>query len=448
MVELRNLKGTIDRGNEHCLIQNYVISVIKNAFERYGFNPLETPIIEFNDILSSKYAGGTEIVKEMYTLKDNGERDLALRYDLTVPLCRYIGINERSLKFPYKRYEIGKIYRDGPIKLGRLREFYQCDCDIVGSNDILYDAECLAVVSLVLKKLGKDFKIEINNRKLLTGIINEAGIQSENLASSIILSLDKMKKIGKKGVEEELIEKGVGPSTFEPIFKKIVIDNADINTNLKLVEYYESNLSNELASEGLEEIKQLLNYCEKMGIVDNIIFRPELARGLEIYTGSVFEVFFRDSEVKSSIAGGGRYDKIIGKFLDKDKKIPAVGISFGLEPIIADIMTDPDSYPYIERKKTSVEAMIIPIKVEIDEILPFITQLRNQGVKCELYNKKKKGVKEGLGLANFLGIPITIIIGKKELESGELTIKDMENEQQFTAPIDKMALKIKQILTK
>ena len=313
MVELRNLKGTVDKGNEQSLIQNYLLSIIKEEFERFGFNPLETPILEFNDILSSKYAGGEEILKEMYTLKDNGERDLALRYDLTVPLCKYIGMNERNIKFPYKRYEIGRVFRDGPIKLGRLREFFQCDADIIGSDNLIYDAECLAIIFNVLKKLGKDFYIEINNRKFLTGVLKQSGIQDDDLASSIILSIDKLNKIGFESVKKELIEKGIGGSAIEAVFNIISAEKGS-KSNSELIEFYEERLSGELALEGIEEIKTILKYCDKMGISQKIKFRPELARGLSIYTGPVFEAFFSDSQIKSSIAAGGRYDKIIGNF--------------------------------------------------------------------------------------------------------------------------------------
>lgn len=446
MVELRNLKGTVDKGNEQSLIQNHLLLLIKEEFERFGFNPLETPILEFNDILSSKYAGGEEILKEIYTLKDNGERDLALRYDLTVPLCKYIGMNERNLKFPFKRYEIGRVFRDGPVKLGRLREFYQCDADIIGSDKLIYDAECLAIISNVLKKLGKDFYIEINNRKFLTGVLKQSGIQDDDLASSIILSIDKLNKIGFKGVKKELIEKGIEKSAIESVFNVISVEKGSKNNN-ELIDFYEKRLSNELALEGIKEIKTILRYCDKMGISKNINFRPELARGLSIYTGPVFEAFFSDSQIKSSIAGGGRYDKIIGNFLEKDREIPAVGFSFGLEPLISDIMLVPESYPNIERKKTTVDVMLIPIKIELEELIPLITNLRNDGINCEMY-LKKKGIKSGLGLVNFLEIPISVIVGKKELESGTIVIKDMKNEQQYSVEISKAVLKIDMILKK
>ena len=446
MVELRNLKGTKDYDVPEKLLQNELLKIITGAYQAYGYNPLETPMIEFRDILSSKYAGGAEILKETYILSDNGERELALRYDLTVPFCRYVGMNERKMRLPFKRYEIGKVFRDGPIKLGRLREFYQCDADVVGSDNLIFDAEALAIMCTVYSKIA-DFKIEINNRKLLVGIIKDAGIESDDLASGIILSIDKYKKIGIKGIQDELMEKGIGPSTYEPIFEKIIVKDIDNKSNWELIEYYEKNLTNELALQGIEELKTVLNYCEKMGIADNIIFRPELARGLEIYTGTIFEAFFKNSKITSSIGAGGRYDKIIGKFLSKERIVPAVGFTVGLDVIMSELMDNPENYPLIKLRKTAVEVLVVPMRVELGNVLSIITELRDLGIKCELYTKKK-GIKGGLSLANSMNIPISIIIGKRELDEGMVTIKDMIKEEQFNVKIDKCSQKVKELLQK
>jgi histidyl-tRNA synthetase len=185
-----------------------------------------------------------------------------------------------------------------------------------------------------------------------------------------------------------------------------------------------------------------------MGISKKVKFRPELARGLEIYTGPIFEVFFLNSQVKSSIAAGGRYDKIIGNFLNKDKTVPALGFSFGIEPIIADMLIDAESYPNLIKKKTTVDILIVPIKIEYEDVIPIINKLRKKGLKCDIYMKKKKGLQGGLGLANFLGIPVTIIIGKKEIDSGKITIKNMVEEEQITVEMKKAPSAIKKMLKK
>ncbi|MHA1820810.1 MAG: histidine--tRNA ligase [Promethearchaeota archaeon] len=441
MVELRILKGTKDYSVKEKLLQNYILKVFTEVFQKYGFNPIETPILEFKDILVAKYAGGAEIVKEIYSLKDNGNRDLALRYDLTVPFCRFVGMN-RNLLFPFKRYEIGKVFRDGPVKLGRLREFYQCDADVVGSSNLLYDAECLAIMSDAFKMIGNEFYIEINNRKLLFGIIKQAGIESESLASSIILSIDKLKKIGEEGVKEELIQKGIGESTFQKIFDYINRKGA----NEELIKFYQDNLTNDLGREGIEEIVQVLDYCKKMGIADNIVFRPELARGLEIYTGTIFEAFFKNSKITSSIAGGGRYDKIIGKYLGQNKIVPAVGFSIGVDVILSDIINNPEAYPNIDIRETSVQVLIVPIRVKLSEIIPIATSIRNADIKCDIFTKKKKSLIDILGLANTLKIPIVLLVGKKELEQQKITLKDMKNEQQYSIELKNLNAKINEIL--
>lgn len=445
MVKLRNLKGTKDYEVTEKLIQNTLIDIIKEEYEKFGFNPLETPILEYFDILSSKYAGGAEILEETYTLRDNGDRELALRYDLTVPFCRYVGMKgARALKLPFKRYEIGKVFRDGPVKLGRLREFYQCDADVVGSGKLLFDAECLAIMCKIFERLGKPFKIEVNNRKLLIGIINEAGIEDDNLASSIILSIDKLKKIGPDGVKDELIEKGVPASVFNPIFDYISITG----DNGQLFDYYGENLNHKTGLKGLEELKTVFKYAEAMNIDQYLVFRPELARGLEIYTGTIFEAFFKESHISSSIGAGGRYDKIIGKFLGKNRKIPAVGFTIGIDVILSDILNAPNTYELFKMRKTAVDAMIIPIKIPYERILPIVTQMRNQGIKCEIYTRKKKGVQGGLGLADYYGIPVTVLIGSRELEANKLTIKDMIKEEQIQVSIEDAPSKIKEIIAK
>ncbi len=176
---LRNLKGTRDLNIKEKLIQNSIVRAFTEEFEVYGYNPLETPIMEFQDILASKYGGGAEILKEMYTFQDNGKRELALRYDLTVPFSRYVGMNP-DLTFPFKRYEFGKVFRDGPIKIGRYREFFQLDADMVGSESLIFDAECIAIVLGAAEKLGFDIYVELNSRKLLFGILQEIGVTSED----------------------------------------------------------------------------------------------------------------------------------------------------------------------------------------------------------------------------------------------------------------------------
>ncbi|MHA1109923.1 MAG: histidine--tRNA ligase [Promethearchaeota archaeon] len=436
---LRNLKGTRDLNIKEKIIQNSIVRAFSEEFEKYGYNPLETPIIEFQEILASKYAGGAEILKEMYTFQDNGNRELALRYDLTVPFSRYVGMNP-DLKLPFKRYEFGKVFRDGPIKIGRYREFFQLDADMVGSDSLIYDAESIAIVLGAADALGFDIFVELNSRKLLFGILQEIGITSEDLAAKIILSIDKLKKIGMKGVQDELVERGIGITTCEQIFEKLSVKGS----NQKKIEFLEKNLTDPLALEGLSEVKTILSYCKDMKIASKVKFRPELARGLEIYTGPVFEAFFKTSTITSSIAAGGRYDKIIGKFIGRDKKYPAVGISIGVDVILTEIMQNPDKYPKISKKETSVDVLLVPVKISVESLIPIMTKLRKGGIKCDF--SLDRNIRDSLGLASSFNIPICLILGKRELDAKMATIKNMVDGAQSQVKISNLLNSVQEIL--
>ena len=436
---LRNLKGTRDLNVKEKIIQISIVRAFTEEFEKYGYNPLETPIMEFQEILASKYGGGAEILKEMYTFQDNGKRELALRYDLTVPLSRYVGMNP-ELKLPFKRYEYGKVFRDGPIKIGRYREFFQLDADLVGSDSLIYDAECIAIVLGAASRLGFDIFIELNSRKLIFGILREIGITSEDLSSKIILSIDKLKKIGMNGVQEELIEKGIGISTSEQIFEKLNVKGS----NQKKIKYYEETLQDPIALEGLNEVKTILSYCKDMKIASKVKFRPELARGLEIYTGPVFEAFFKKSKITSSIAAGGRYDKIIGKFIGRDRKYPAVGISIGVDVILTEILQNPENYPQIKQRDTSVDVLLIPVKISIDILLPIMTKLRNAGINCDF--SLDRNIRDSLGLASSLNIPICLILGQRELDAKLITLKNMVDGTQSQIKISTLLNSVQEIL--
>ncbi|MBN2154822.1 MAG: histidine--tRNA ligase [Candidatus Lokiarchaeota archaeon] len=437
--DLRNLKGTRDLNVKEKLIQNFIVRAFTEEFEKFGYNPIETPIIEFQEILASKYAGGSEILKEMYTFQDNGKRNLALRYDLTVPLSRYVGMNPQLI-LPFKRYEFGKVFRDGPTKAGRYREFFQLDADVIGSNSLIYDAECLAIAAGAADKLGFDIYIELNSRKLLFGILRELGITSEELASQIVLSIDKLKKIGIKGVQDELGNKGIGVTTCEEIFKKINVKG----TNQKKIQFFEENLIHPLALEGITEVRTILSFCKDMKIAKKVKFRPDLARGLEIYTGPIFEVFFKNSTITSSIAAGGRYDKIIGKFIDRGKDYPAVGISVGVDVILTEILQNPEKYPKIKQNESSIDVLLIPVKIAVEKMIPLMSLLRNANIKCDF--SWDRNIRDSLGLASSLGVPICLILGKRELESKQVTLRNMRDETQTEIMISSVVNSVKKIL--
>ena len=268
---LKTPKGTRDFLPEDKIVRDKIVASLKEIFELYGYNPLETPALELYDTLASKYAGGAEILKEVYTLTDNAERKLGLRYDLTIPFARVIAMNP-EIKKPFKRYQIDRVWRDGPIKLGRYREFWQCDVDVVGIKSVRVDVELISLASTFFKKLGLDVTIFVNNRKLLNAMLDFAGVKKE-LQESVILSIDKLKKIGVDGVRKELEEKGIPDDS---IAKALGIFNIGESENNKIIEKLDQFLTNK---EGIEEIKELLKYCELFG-AKNVQLNISLARGL------------------------------------------------------------------------------------------------------------------------------------------------------------------------
>ncbi len=435
MVELAILKGTRDRLPEEQVLREEIVNVLKESFQLYGFQPATTPILELWEILASKYSGGEEILKETYKLTDQGQRELGLRYDLSVPLARLIGMNPRLSK-PFKRYEIGPCFRDGPIKKGRYREFVQCDADTVGVTSMLADAECLALAHCVFSKLGLDVYLEVNNRKLLSGILIAAGVPSE-LLSTAILSIDKMKKIGIEGVREELEMKGVSSELTDNIFDYFSLEGQ----YLEILNQLETRIDNTIGKQGILELRELYDYLTIFGIVDDVKLLYSLARGLEIYTGTVFEAFAKDPKVlDSSLCAGGRYDEIIGKFLNSDQAIPAVGISFGLDTI----------YDALAARQTPLmsktQVYLIPIKT-LNVCIEITTQLRQRGIPSEV-DLLNRNISRNLEYANRLQIPFVIIAGKRDLAQNTVTLKDMRKGTEETVKLDKIYSHLTKLMKK
>lgn len=435
MVELSILKGTKDRLPEEQILREKIVDVLKRAFKLFGFQPATTPILEPFDVLASKYAGGAEILKETYKLTDQGGRSLGLRYDLSIPLSRLVGMNP-NVGRPFKRYEIGNCFRDGPIKKGRYREFVQCDADTVGVSSMLADAECLALAHSIFSELELDVYLGVNNRKLLSGILIAAGVP-ENLISTTILSIDKMKKIGIKKIKKELETKGVSNDLTEEIFSFFEYEGPFIT----ILEQLESRIENAIGKEGIKELKELYRFLELFGIEKDVKLLHSLARGLEIYTGTVFEAFLKDvSILDSSLCGGGRYDKIIGAFLGVEDIIPAVGISFGLDTIF-DALSASDSPKY-----TSTQVYLIPIKT-LDWTIKLATQLRQNYIYTEV-DLMEKRLSKNLDYANRRKIPYVIIIGKRDLANDCVTLRSMKdgNEEQLSS--DKIITRLNELISK
>lgn len=420
-MELKNIKGSFDFLPQEQKIRNNIMDTLKKNFEKYGYLPLETPIICYYDLLSYKYDESAEILNEIYTLTDQGNRDLGLRFDLTVPFCKVIGM-QKDLRLPFRRYEIGKVFRNGPVKAGRSREFYQCDVDVVGIDNRLIEAEQINMAIDTYKDLGINVKAVWNNRKIMAGLIKEASIDEE-LIDEVILSLDKMDKEGKEGVSLELLKKGVEQKQIEKLFELFITNLDELNNK-----YIET--TNEILKNGLSEAMEVSDYLKYLKIEDKTKFTPFLARGLQIYTGIVFEFYDIENRLTCALGGGGRYDKIITEFIEDGNTYPAIGLSFGLEPI----------YMILKNEQTkinnAIDIYIIPMDTE-KESLKLAMELRNFGYRVLIEMNYKK-VKKSFEYASRENIPYVIVLGKNEISNNVFKLKDMNNSKEFEIELSKI----------
>ena len=336
------VKGTYEYLPDKQILRERIKSVLQTTFIKYGFAPVETPILSMYELLASKYSEGADILNEMYTLSDRGDRALGLRYDLTVAFCKLISSN-REIVLPFKRYEIGKVFRDGPVRVGRNREFTQCDVDMVGVKSMMAEAEYMTMTEETYKNLGLDIVIKFNNRKLLSGLIScVCGELSEEIGRKIIMLIDKFAKMTEQELMQQFIEIGIKAEKFSELRELLSSDFDELQE--KLSKY----TLNTLAEEGLNEVRELYDFMEGTDAAKVMVFAPYLARGIDIYTGTVWEVFLRNGMIETehetfdfrntSIGGGGRYDKIITSFMDDGNEYPAVGMTFGLD-VIYEVMS-------------------------------------------------------------------------------------------------------------
>ena len=417
-MKLMNVKGTFDFMPEDMQIRNKITDTLRRNFEKNGYLPIETPMLNYFDLLSYKYSDDAEILSEVYRLKDQGDRDLGLRYDLTVPFCKVVGLN-KSLSLPFRRYEIGRVFRNGPVKLGRTREFYQCDVDVVGIDNRYIEAEQLLMAYNTYKELGIDIFIKYNNRKLMSGLILLAGI-TEDKIDSVIGVIDKKEKVSPEDLvlmlEELNIEK-------DKITKLLDLFDKDFD-------YYKTiKEENELLREGVEELTEIREYLTNLGIISDTVFTPTLARGLSIYTGIVFEFYDKKKRLTCAIGAGGRYNKIITNFMDNGMAYPAVGLSFGLEPIFVILKEE-------MKKQSIIDVYMVPLDTNV-ETLKLANELRDNGVNVLIEMNKKK-VGKCFEYAERENIKYVMIIGENEITSGSYKIKDMIKKEEYTLGINEL----------
>ena len=414
---IQNVKGGYDFLPKEQKIRNYINDTLKETFLEYGYLPIETSILCYYDMLAGKYDENNDILKEIYRLRDQGKRELGLRYDLTVPFAKFIALNKNKLKLPFKRYEIAKVFRDGPVKVGRDREFTQCDVDVVGIKGEMIEAELLSLYVKAFKKLNIEIKIKYNSRNLMRGLVKNIGV-AEDLISSVITIIDKKNKITREEFINYLKEFSLEESKIKTL-------EEDFSLELEDLEKKYINTSNEEIKMGLQELKNLTDYLIGIDIKDVCAFDSTLARGQDYYTGNVFEVYEKNGKLTSSIGGGGRYDKMITEFIDDGEIYPAVGISFGLTSIFELLKTREEF-----KDQSNIDIYIIPINTSCDS-LKLANKIRDLGFIVDIEMNDKK-VKKSLDYANKEGIPYVIILGEDEIKNKAFKLKNMNKNEEYT----------------
>ncbi len=421
----RTLQGFMELLPQEQLVFNHLKSVIAHTYELFGYAPLDTPVLELAEVLLSKSGGETE--KQIYEFK-KGDTDLAMRFDLTVPLAKYTALYANDLTFPFKRYQIGKVYRGERPQKGRFREFYQCDIDVIDRDnlDIVYDAELPAVIYTIFSQLKlPSFKIYINNRKLLSGYLEALGIADKT--TDVLRLVDKIKKLPEEVFLAELKDLGLSEDQNNQLLKFIKINglNNEIIAKLK-----ELNINNQNFNDGLNELKTVVEQAIAFGVpADNIQIDLSITRGLDYYTGTVYETFFDDYPQFGSVCSGGRYDNLSSVF--SNQKLPGVGISIGLTRLF-DQLKDNNllQFPALTPNK----ALIITQAAEFDSTAAQLaSQLRQNDIAADVMHRNCK-FKKKMEYANKIGVPYLIIIGEEEAQSGMFAVKNMTSGEQTKLP--------------
>ena len=429
----KTLPGFMELLPNEQILFNEMMDKIRKAYERFGFLPLDTPIIENSEVLLAKAGGETE--KQIYRF-NKGENDLSLRFDLTVPLSKYVVENYNEINFPFRRYQIGKVYRGEKPQKGRYREFYQCDIDVIDKDELslLNDAEMPSIIYSIFKELGfGDFTISINNRKVLNGLF-EALDQKDN-SVEILRIIDKIDKIGKENVIKEIAELGVEQSKIDVIMNFISITGSIEETIQKLRDL---NIENDLFKTGVNELEEVGRNIATFGVPkENYKIDLTIARGLDYYTGTVYETFLNEYRNLGSVCSGGRYENLAEYYTDQ--KLPGVGISIGLTRLFFQL-TDKK---IIEIGNNSIaKVLIISMVDSFEKSIEVATKLRNCGINTQVYTNKDK-IKKQFQYANRLNIPYVIVIGEDEIKENKVSLKNMESGEQKILDIEDAIKEIK-----
>ncbi len=438
-------KGTRDFGPEVMLRRSYIFDTIKAVFRKYGYAPLETPSLENLSVLTGKY--GEEGDRLIFKILNSGDflrkaRDLtdykkltfqisekALRYDLTVPFARYVVMNQHELSFPFKRYQIQPVWRADRPQKGRYREFYQCDCDVVGSDSLIYEAEYIAIYDEAISTLGfTDFSIQINNRKILNGYAEAIG--EVDKFSEICVAIDKLDKIGEEGVQKELLAMGIEEAAAKKLFDLITFEGTNAEKLTCLTKAFEASPT---GLEGIKEVQEVLDIYEHLPrFKGELEINLRLARGLNYYTGTIYEVKVNNVNI-GSIGGGGRYANLTGVF--GLAGLSGVGISFGADRIY---LAMEELGLFKDLKSSGVEVLLINFGPDtLSTALIALSRLRQAGISAELYPHAAK-MKKQFSYANKKNVAYTLMIGSQEMESGKYKLKNMETGEQLEESMEEL----------
>ncbi|MBR3255545.1 MAG: histidine--tRNA ligase [Clostridia bacterium] len=428
----KTLPGFMELLPNEQILFNKIKETIGKTYEQYGFLPLNTPIIEDAKVLLAKAGGETE--KQIYRF-EKGENDLALRFDLTVPLAKYVTEYYDKLSFPFKRYQIGKVYRGEKPQRGRYREFYQCDIDVIGDGklSIINDAELPSIIYKTFKNLGFDeFTICINNRKILNGLFNS--LNQKEKAQDILRIIDKIDKIGAEQVKFELL-KEIEAEKVEVIMQFLNIDG---DNDKKLQDLENMQITDETFIEGLNELKTVVQYIRLFGVPEqNFKIDLTIARGLDYYTGTVYETFLNKYRNLGSVCSGGRYDNLTEYYTDR--QMPGVGISIGLSRLFFLLM---DNNIVSAENESIAEALVISMGDEYEAVARVATTLRENGIKT-LTNIENQKIVKKFKIADKLKVPFVVILGEEEVKNNVVTLKNMETGEQKTITIEEVIKIIK-----
>jgi len=417
MSEMRTVRGMRDLMGQEMLVKNYLMATAVEVFEQYGYEPLDSPVMELWETLSAK--GGEEVEAETFKFQDKGNRDVGLRFDLTVPLARIAATNPHLPK-PYKRYALGKAWRYDRPQAGRYREFEQADVDIVGSDSPAADAEVVLIALEFLRRiLGKDYLLRINNRKVLRGMTEKAGVP-EAQAFECFRAIDKLDKIGREGVLKELKDRGIGNQQSEFLIDAIAIKGNGPETLQKFRDLLQGS---QIGLEGVDELTLMSEIFEESGVGKLVEFDMSLARGLDYYTGPVFEGIYLGKPTVGSILGGGRYDHLIEKF--GGQPTPATGISLGIGRLIEVVIARGG----VKDLAKPLDVFVAPIKRPMLRYATALqTDLVRNGISCEV-DLMERPLKKLLQQADSKMARFTVIVGERDIAKGEVSVRNMSSKE-------------------